>query len=37
MRGSEGEQKGERDWRRNIRVTGGSGDCQNREEKGKKG
>ena len=37
MRGSEGEWKGEWDRRRDIRVTRGSGDHQNREEKGKKG
>jgi len=35
-RGSEGKQKGEWDRRRDIGVTGGSGDCQNREEKRRK-
>jgi len=36
-RGSEEERKGEWDWRRDIGVTGGSGDHRNREEKGEKG
>jgi len=34
--GLEGEQKREWDWRRDIGVTGGSGLCWNREEKGRK-
>ena len=36
-RGSETERRGERDCRKDVGATGGSGDCRNKEEKGKKG
>jgi len=35
-RGSEEEWRQERSWRGGVGATGGSGDCQNKEKKGKK-
>jgi len=36
-RGSEGKRRREQEWGKGVGVTGGSRDCRNKAEKGKKG